>query len=61
MDNRKKGETATSAATEYAAVKQSEEKAMEAALAAEVTITLEKRPGVQSSAAILKRPVHQRL
>lgn len=48
MDKHQKGETATNAAAEYAAVKRSEEKAMEAALAAEVTITLEKKAGSET-------------
>lgn len=43
-----KSETGASQAAKYAAVKRSEEKAMEAALAAEVTITLEKRAGSET-------------
>lgn len=48
MDEHKTNEAAVDPAVKYAAVKRSEEAAMEAALAAEVTITLEKKAGSET-------------
>ena len=48
MDEHKTNEVAVDPAVKYAAVKRSEEAAMEAALAAEVTITLEKKAGSET-------------